>query len=429
MRVPLLLAVVTGSISAPVKQRGSTVLWCDRGLDSLGRAVCPTEWLWRASKGITAVAATTYHIAHDGTLGVCGDHTTKNGSGYDMCTWRGGSAAGVADSPEEHLARLSSAFTTLAVVYNDMSTVQDPLANVGFGLHMLRNMIARADEVIPDLTARVSKHNIGGVAFDLELCCPTAAAQSPELACGGELPTAKDQHDYAAFLSQLGHALHATGKVLHVTVQRCWMDGGAFAAAAPSVDKWITMDTLGCGSLAVPAKGLSNALRSHGAPSLGMELARGPVRGDGPAAGMCTAWTGGDFSSRLSLALVHGVDMVLLFAGADFFSPSENKAAMEAPMLDALASYLACEAHTCRSCFDSAERCPECCGNVELVREAKRLKAKASRSLLFSPMRFIGSSDSSGLAWNGTGLNFSTNGSGGRNGESRARCCRPRLAD
>ena len=110
---------------------------------------------------------------------------------------------------------------------------------------------------------------------------------------------------------------------------------------------------------------------------------------------------------ELGLALVHGVDMVLLFAGADFFSPSENKAAMEAPMLDALASYLACEAHTCRSCFDAAERCPECCGNVELVREAKRLKAKASRSLLFSPMRFIGSADStSGPAWNGTGLKF-----------------------
>ena len=49
--------------------------------------------------------------------------------------------------------------------------------------------------------------------------------------------------------------------------------------AAPSVDKWITMDTLGCGSLAVPAKGLSHA--------------------------------------------PYSVDMVLLFAGgADFFSPS-----------------------------------------------------------------------------------------------------------
>ncbi|EOD35107.1 hypothetical protein EMIHUDRAFT_110951 [Emiliania huxleyi CCMP1516] len=222
------------------------VLWCDHV--AVDEAACPPKWLQKAPEGLAPiVAVTAYHVSLDGSLGVCGDNSTVDGSAYRMCEWKGD------ESPEELLSRIAPTTTTFAAVYNDMSAVEDPYYNGGFGLYMLRSMISQREAFISKLVSAVVKRGAHGVTFDLELCCPDERGRS----CGGLLPTTDDSMAYARFLSQLGDALHTAGKLLHVMArQSCWQDEAILVRSAKSVDRWLSMT-----AAAVPAT--QRRLRSH----------------------------------------------------------------------------------------------------------------------------------------------------------------------
>ena len=88
---------------------------------------------------------------------------------------------------------------------------------------------------------------VSGVNFDLELCCPGRASPDRYYTCAGLVATQDDAAAYATFLEGLAVALHKYDLILTVDISSsCWMNFTLFKESAPSVDGWLTMDSLGC---------------------------------------------------------------------------------------------------------------------------------------------------------------------------------------